>query len=212
MVAARRVADGIFSTPPPDPRAENCAELIRSIGIRAANGCDAECLILFVDPKPTLFHFQHVKRNGDSFSERVLTCIHAGDRINPAVFWGETYHRQELSIRELIGLSTQTIVSAGNLNCGGVSGLDVVFCDSAGLHRVDGDLNREIELAAIELNTYLGDFLMKNKVIPDPTPKQFHDLLDKAAITQVLPKASVPSRKGKPVSRSSRPAKKTSDA
>ncbi len=47
------------------------------------------------------------------------------------------------------------------------------------------------------------------KTIPDPTPKAFHDLLGKAATTQV---DSVPLRKGKPGSQSARPAKKTSGA
>ena len=54
--------------------------------------------------------------------------------------------------------------------------------------------------------------MKKDKKILDPTPKAFHDLLTKAATTQVAPKASVPLRKGKPASRSSRPAKRTSGA
>ncbi len=50
---------------------------------------------------------------------------------------------------------------------------------------------------------------MKKKPIPDPTAQQFHDLLHKAATTQVV---SAPVRKGKPTSSSVRPAKKTSGA
>ena len=44
------------------------------------------------------------------------------------------------------------------------------------------------------------------KPLPAPTRQQFHDLSDKAATTQVQPKASVPERTVKPESSSVRPA------
>ena len=46
--------------------------------------------------------------------------------------------------------------------------------------------------------------MKKDKPIPDPIPKAFHDLLDKAAKTQL---ASVPSQKGEPGANSAQPAK-----
>jgi hypothetical protein len=51
--------------------------------------------------------------------------------------------------------------------------------------------------------------MKKDKPTPDPTPQAFHDLLDKAATTQVV---SAPARKGKPAASSVPPAKKTSGA
>lgn len=62
-------------------------------------------------------------------------------------------------------------------------------------------------------DAYIGECKMKrDKKIPDPTPKAFHDLLDKAATTQVALEAVVPVRKGKPALSSVRRAKKTSGA
>lgn len=52
----------------------------------------------------------------------------------------------------------------------------------------------------------------RDKKIPDPTRKEFYDLLTKAATTQVAPKAAAPLRKGKPAVSSSQPAKRTSGA
>jgi len=54
--------------------------------------------------------------------------------------------------------------------------------------------------------------MKKDKLIPDPTRKEFFDLLKKAATTQVESRASARVRKGKPASQSARPAKKTSGA
>lgn len=52
---------------------------------------------------------------------------------------------------------------------------------------------------------------MIKKPIPEPTAKQFHDLLDRA-VTTVLPAASAPERKEQPESSFAPPKGETSDA
>ena len=56
------------------------------------------------------------------------------------------------------------------------------------------------------------DLTIKKSRALDQEAHAFHDLLEKAATVQVAPKVSVPERKDKPASSSSRPAKRTSDA
>jgi hypothetical protein len=159
MVASRRVADGIFSASL-NAGEERCAERIREIGIQAAKRSDTECLIVFADPKPTLYHFQYAKNNEASFCERIITYIHTGDRINPAVFWAENYHTVELSIEQLSRLGSHVVVTAGALNSGGVSGLEVVSCDGSGLHRLTDEENREREVRALEWDKTIGELIM----------------------------------------------------
>jgi hypothetical protein len=75
-------------------------------------------------------------------------------------------------------------------------------------------LSADIEIVAISTNHFPAPrssrVMSPDKPIPDPTPQQFHDLLDKAATTAVPASPRVP--KGKPASSSAPPKGETSGA
>jgi hypothetical protein len=53
-----------------------------------------------------------------------------GDHTNPAKFFIERYHNQELPVRSLLPLVAHTILMGGELNPSGVGGLEILFCEN----------------------------------------------------------------------------------
>lgn len=205
-----KVAERIFEELP-SCRVDERAIRIESIGLETAKGFDSECIVAFADPAPSLYAFL-CARTGEGRCMEV-DKIPTGDAGNPAYFWAERYYTKYLTVIQLTRLAAHIIVSAGRMNNGSIQGLEVLTLDASGFRQWSQEENAALELASMESDKSFGEMVLdpmkKDKPIPAPTPKAFHDLLDKAATTQVV---SVPLRKGKPASRSSRRAKRTSGA
>src|SRR5271157_1399575 len=146
MQTANAVADAIFSNMTHGDH-PSCEQQIKEIAITAAHGRDIECLIVFVDPLPSLYLFQCVNSGEDIECQRIITCVAAGDTKNPAVFWGMSYYKL-LPINQLKHLAACMVVSAGELNSSIIGGLEIVFCNSEGCRRLSEESVRELELSA----------------------------------------------------------------
>ena len=65
-----------------------------------------------------------------------------GDNVNAGIFWPEAYfndwiYRQRIpTIEKLIPLAAHTVMVTHRLNPATISGLEIVFCDEAGLHKL----------------------------------------------------------------------------
>jgi len=125
---------------------------------------DAQCLIAFTRPTPRLFLFQFGMINGQwgSICQSMQTTAIAGDNVNPAIFWAERYYR-ELPIESLLPLAAHLIVSAGALNPTAISGLEIVLCDAAGLHRLSDDSTRDLKAKATESDRNIGDLFLSHR-------------------------------------------------
>jgi hypothetical protein len=85
-----------------------------------------------------------------------------GDNVNPAIFWAEAYYRKR-PIKSLIPLAAHLIVSAETLNIGSISGLEVVFCDQFGFHRLSDESLTELSLKAHEWDKQIGDLFLTHR-------------------------------------------------
>jgi hypothetical protein len=133
-----------WTDPEPKMREIGSAE-IASRGWR-----EAECLVALVDPLPALFHLQCLNQGADSFCPRITDFAFAGDRTNSAIFWAMRYYGvrpvESRSAQSLIPLAAQIVTDAGELNSGSIGGLEVVYSDAAGFHRLTDSESRTLEI------------------------------------------------------------------
>jgi hypothetical protein len=126
----------------------------------------AQCLVVFMRPTPELWHFQTVmdQKTKEWFvrPDSISTKVYAGDTANPAIFWIERYYRdmREVLIANLVPLAAHLIVTAGVLNSAGISGLEIVLCDHAGIHRLPDESIRELERQSKERDKSIGESLI----------------------------------------------------
>lgn len=124
----------------------------------------AHCLIGVCKPNPKLFLFQFALVDGEwgPICQPMETIAIVGDNLNPAIFWAERYYEKSRSIRELIPLAAHLVVCAHTLNTATISGLEVVLCDSSGIHRLSNDSIRELELRANEREKDIGNLFLSD--------------------------------------------------
>lgn len=84
----------------------------------------------------------------------------AGDSANSALFFAERYHQTSLTVAELIPLAAHIIVSAHPLNTAGVSGLEIVTCDSSGVKRIPINSIEALERKAQALDIRIGQIVV----------------------------------------------------
>lgn len=118
---------------------------IEQIGTRVARGFDAECLIVFSDPEPTMYSFVHSSK-GEHRCMEIYSAYATGDAGNPAYYWVMRYYQAGKTIAQLTRLGALVNVSAEKLNSGSIGGLEVLSCDSKGIKiwsREESELLRE---------------------------------------------------------------------
>jgi len=99
---------------------------------------DAQCLIVSLRPTLQLFCLEVAVVNrqaGSPLCRKILDKAVIGDRVNAAIFWSERYYERK-PIRNLMPLAAHLIVSASKLNPVAISGLEVILCEQAGMHRL----------------------------------------------------------------------------
>jgi hypothetical protein len=160
MQTANDVADAIFSGMAGGDYA-GCEREIERLGTAAAQGRNIECIVVFVDPLPCLYFFQHVKIDDavHVHCQRIIGCIPAGDTQNPAVFWGMSYYKL-LPVEQLKHLAACMIVASAELNSSIIGGFEIVFCTKDGCNRLADDLARELQVASKEKIHRIGDLIM----------------------------------------------------
>ena len=109
---------------------------IRNIGsdvITNVKGADCELIIALSDPIPQLYFFQYCRQVAQGL--RIISYVHAGDSLNSAIFWTQQYYAI-LPVNQLTLLGALAVVAANERSSGGVEGLEIVVCDTAGVHRL----------------------------------------------------------------------------
>jgi 20S proteasome alpha/beta subunit len=121
---------------------------------QALEGQYVQCIFGFADPEPALYRFtsyagEHQEK--EIKCQKVLDRIPGGDVTNSAIFWSEAFYGR-LPVAQLITLAAQVVVSAGEINNGGIEGLEIVYADqkSSGFKRLTLAENRELQNAAKE--------------------------------------------------------------
>jgi len=161
MQTANDVADAIFANMTHGDHA-SCEREIKEFGTAAAQGRDVECIVVFADPLPCLYFFQHVKigETVQNQCQRITGCIPAGDTQNPAVFWGMSYYKP-LPINQLKHLAACMVVAAGGLNSSIIGGFEIVFCTKDGCNRLSDESARELWFTAKEKIGRVGELIME---------------------------------------------------
>lgn len=141
---------------------EAIERIARDLLYRYGDQRPAHCLIALTKPNPKLFLFQFATVDGEwaPFCQPMETIAIAGDNVNPAIFWAERYYEPGHSIRQLIPLAAHVVVCAHTLNTATISGLEIVLCDSSGIHRLSDDSIRELELKAKEREKDIGSLFV----------------------------------------------------
>jgi hypothetical protein len=123
----------------------------------------AQCIIVLTRPSPRMFMFQFATVEGrwGPLCQEMESKAIAGDNLNSAIFWMERYYDGSLLTAQLIPLAAQLVVSAGSLNPYGVEGLEIVRCDSSGIHPLTRTENREWESKAKGLDKSFGDQVLR---------------------------------------------------
>jgi hypothetical protein len=125
---------------------------------------EAGCLIALCKPQPQLFLFVFAAtgegRKG-AICRKMESFAITGDNVNPAIFWAEAYYRKR-PIKSLIPLAAHLIVSAETLNSGSISGLEIVFCDQSGFHRLSDESLSELSLKAHEWDKQIAGLFLNH--------------------------------------------------
>jgi hypothetical protein len=83
----------------------------------------------------------------------------AGDNVNAAAFWPERYYEPR-PIERLIPLAAHLIVSAGKLNSGSISGLEILTCTSTEIRRLSEDSIRSLERQCTKWDEDIGNLFL----------------------------------------------------
>jgi len=129
---------------------------------------EAHCLIVVRRPVHRLFRFQFALVDGQwgSFCQEMTRLAIAGDNVNGAIFWPEAYYNsypyatRRIPVKNLIPLAAHTVVLAHRLNPVTISGLEVVFCDETGFHRLSKESKESLELTVSRWDQQFGDTIL----------------------------------------------------
>jgi hypothetical protein len=94
-----------------------------------------------------------------------LSADIAGDDVSAALFWIEKYYDaiNKLPIRQLIPLAAHMIGCAHQLNPRGVSGLEIVLCDSDGVNCLSRESIEDLEKKAVEWDRLIRNLVYSHK-------------------------------------------------
>jgi hypothetical protein len=163
MIAATKVADALMSELKPELW-ENPEQSIREIGrnVMATVGknLEIECLIGLAKPVPTLYKFQYVQDGAQIVCDRIPTFAHTGHALNAAIFWSLCHYRKE-PIKNLMALASILVVDAAQLNSARIGGLELVYADESGFHRVPLTENERMEREAKRRSERIARQVMK---------------------------------------------------
>jgi hypothetical protein len=117
---------------------------------------EAHCLVAIRRPTPKLFQFTFANIDGQwgGYCKKQERIAVAGDNVSGAIFWPEAYYNsypyatRRIPVKSLIPLAAHTLVVAHRLNPTTISGLEVVFCDEAGFHRLSEESLQALQDAA----------------------------------------------------------------
>lgn len=72
----------------------------------------------------------------------------AGDMTNAAIYWAERYHNEFMTVEQLLPLAVYVIVCSHLLNTAIIDGIEIVVCNSSGIHPVSRERLLELRQQA----------------------------------------------------------------
>jgi len=159
MDISSRVAEAIFQRI--GPNCTNRWQAIIDIGKDIAKGFDVECLVIFADPKPSLYALLCGAKEGEIRCEEILTAWPSGDAGNPAYNRIKRYYSGSLSLMQLARLGAMVNVSAEKLNNGVVRNMEVVTCDKDGIRKWTKEENAALRREAETLTDKIGAMIIE---------------------------------------------------
>ena len=125
---------------------------------------EAGCIVMVQRPVHKLFQFQFGIVDGQwgPYCQEMDRLAVAGDNTNAALFWPEAYYNcfphgiKRLPVKSLIPLAAYTVVLAHRFTPINVNGLEVVFCDETGLHKLSDQSITDLQDAAVEWDRHFG--------------------------------------------------------
>lgn len=158
MKSGENVANAILSS----FTADNPEEAIERIAasIPENNRYDVQGLI--ANPPFQLFRFQLTIIDG----VWTATCVpslgfdFAGDMTNAAIYWAARYYDELFSVEQLLPLAAYMITCSHHLNTAGVGGLEIVVCDSSGIHPVPRERILELRRQANDIDKQIRQMLI----------------------------------------------------
>jgi hypothetical protein len=169
METARQVAKKIMADLK-DEELEHPIAAIKEIAasVQTDEQIRAQCIIVLTRPSPRMFMFQYARVEGrwSPYCQEMESKAIAGDNLNAAIFWMERYYDGTLSTAQLTSVAAQLVVSAGRLNPYTISGLEIVLCNSSGIHPLAIKENEKWESRARDLDTHIGDQILGQPPIP----------------------------------------------
>jgi hypothetical protein len=171
MREARPLADHIIAELTPEywelPEARIC-EIARSFAASCTRWRDTQFLILLSEPM-SLYLLDCVP---NEITNELLTpqCrmvpwyAFDGDTLNASIFWAIRYCRplppQMRTVQRLKRLAAQIIADAGTINSGGIGGLEMVYCDGSGIHKMTNGENAELLKEAQERSNQVQELIL----------------------------------------------------
>jgi hypothetical protein len=146
---------------------EQQLEAIASSALAREDTWRVHCLVVLRYPSPSLFKIECGKdsttRENVCFCTRALGYALGGDCHNPATFFSTRYFLSEppkdWTVSELVPFAVQMVVDASQINSGTIRGLEVVYCDSNGFHRLSPDECRAWEIEARKRSHTIGTLI-----------------------------------------------------
>lgn len=167
LETANYVADRIAADTRLDEYPADRACLIQEIGndclAKIGDRNEAQCLIAFQKPEPSLFVFEYamVNQKHGAWCGRIRDgAVHTGDTVNSATFWSERYCRA-MPINRLAPLAAHLILTAGRLNPAVIRGLEIVVCQSGGFDRLPEESIRNLESKSSEWDVKIGEMILR---------------------------------------------------
>jgi hypothetical protein len=126
---------------------------------------EAHCTVMLSTPEPRMYSIRTTRaalKGGRAEHEwfpavrRERAVTIAGDILNAALFWAEKYYRKKMSHNFLIPLGAHMICCAARLNNAGISGLEIVYCDTNGIRRLSANSIAALEEKAEEWDATIG--------------------------------------------------------
>jgi len=131
---------------------------IYDIGRDEAGKENVEFILAFLEPAPTLRLFQWFNGGKDILNSPVRESLHTGDHHNPAIAWLRYYKKKP--IKKLKLLAAHVVTIAGEISPDGIKGLELIYSNATGFHRVSDDENDNLQIQSRALDRQVGDAIL----------------------------------------------------
>jgi hypothetical protein len=164
MEKAGQVAEGIIADFPilKDSDPQTRERRMWEIGDTLAGEHHVQCIVVFADPVPDMYFLEFFKVQGIRSCQQMIDKVAAGNTVNAAVFWQETYYSRR-PLPHLIRLAAHQVVAASKLGFPGIGGLEMLVCNECGIDVWDEERNRKLEAETKIRHERIAELVMESQ-------------------------------------------------